>query len=108
MCLEHKGRNAYARILVEMSVDREWKKTIEVTTWDFMMNCDVSQEFVVEYAWCPSRCGHCKAFGHFEKFCMVAMSGKEKVKELIDPVNVQNSKGKGIMDNEGFIEVVRK
>ncbi|KAL7612680.1 hypothetical protein Lser_V15G05846 [Lactuca serriola] len=29
MCLEHKGRNAYARILIEMSAEKEWKRMIK-------------------------------------------------------------------------------
>ncbi|XP_052623926.1 uncharacterized protein LOC128134194 [Lactuca sativa] len=50
MCLEHKGRNAYARILVEMAAEKEWRKKIEVSIWDFVSNSAVIQSFDVEYA----------------------------------------------------------
>ncbi|CAH1450865.1 unnamed protein product [Lactuca virosa] len=108
MCLEHKGRNAYARILVERSAEREWKKSIEVTTWVFVLNCAVTQEFNVEYAWYPSRCSHCKVYGHIEKICMAAMSERKIEKELNEKENNKRSKGKGVMDDEGFIEVIKK
>ena len=107
MCLEHKGRNAYARILIEMSAGKEWKKSIDVSTWDFVTNSAVIQRFEVEYAWVPSRCSHCKVYGHMDKICMASMKGSNSAQNGNNGINKED-KGKSVIDNEGYIEVVNK
>ncbi|CAH1447973.1 unnamed protein product [Lactuca virosa] len=107
MCLDHKGRNAYARILVEMSTEKEWKKKIEISTWDFVTNFAVIQSFDVEYAWIPSRCSHCKVYGHMDKVCMAALNDVKGINEQDKGLNQKNN-GKGVMNDEGFIEVANK
>lgn len=49
MCIEQKGRNAYARILVKMVVAKVWKDKIEVGT--FFLDKPTSQFFDIKYAW---------------------------------------------------------
>ncbi|CAH1436138.1 unnamed protein product [Lactuca virosa] len=107
MCLEHKGRNAYARILVEMAADKEWMRKIEVSTWDFVTNSAVVQSFDVEYAWMPSRCNHCKVYGHTDKVCLAALN-EEKVVKNGDNGNNKRNKGKEMVNDDGFTEVVYK
>ncbi|CAH1427739.1 unnamed protein product [Lactuca virosa] len=107
MCLEHKGRNAYARILVEMAADKEWMRKIEVSTWDFVTNSAVVQSFDVEYAWMPSRCNHCKVYGHTDKVCLAALN-EEKVVKNGDNGNNKRNKEKEMVNDDGFTEVVYK
>ncbi|CAH1435588.1 unnamed protein product [Lactuca virosa] len=107
MCLEHKVRNAYAQILVEMAADKEWKRKIEVSTWDFVSNSAVTQSFDVEYAWIPSRCNHCKVYGHMDKVCMAVLN-EDKVLKNGDNGTNKGNKGKEVVNDEGFTEVVNK
>ncbi|XP_052621734.1 uncharacterized protein LOC128127314 [Lactuca sativa] len=107
MCLEHKGRNAYARILVEMAAGKEWRKKNDIATWDFVSNSAVIQSFDVEYAWIPSRCNHCKVYGHVDKVCAAAMNVvKEDNNEEVR--NLKNNKGKEVVNGDGFTEVKYK
>ncbi|CAH1412935.1 unnamed protein product [Lactuca virosa] len=98
MCLEHKGRNAYARILVEMAADKEWKRKIEVSTWDFVSNFVVTQSFDVEYARIPSRCNHCKVYGFTEvvnKKVKGNKDGEGTSKTMEGPANLYNQRNSG-------------
>lgn len=47
-------------------------------------------------------------FGHTDKVCMAVINEENKIKEGNDSGNTQRSKGKGVMDSEGFVEVVKK
>ncbi|KAI3750471.1 hypothetical protein L2E82_21109 [Cichorium intybus] len=76
MCLEHTGRNAYARILIEISVDSNWTESVAVNTWDFIANAPTCLILPVEYSWKPSSCVHCKVFGHSESVCAASISSK--------------------------------
>ena len=107
MCLEHKGRNAYARILIEMSADKEWKRNIDISTWDFVTNSAVIQSFDVEYAWMPSRCSHCKVFGHIDKVCMASMMGAKSMQNGGSGISKED-KGKNVIDDEGFTEFTNR
>ncbi|KAL7585161.1 hypothetical protein Lser_V15G44668 [Lactuca serriola] len=107
MCLEHKGRNAYARILVEMAAGKEWRKKIDIATWDFVSNSAVIQSFDVEYAWIPSRCNHCKVYGHVDKVCAAAMN-VVKEDNNGEVRNLKNNKGKEVVNGDGFTEVKYK
>ncbi|XP_023758687.1 uncharacterized protein LOC111907124 [Lactuca sativa] len=107
MCLEHKGRNAYARILIEMSAEKEWKRNIDISTWDFVTNSAVIQRFDVEYAWVPSRCSHCKVYGHMDKICMASMKVNNPMQNRDNGINKED-KGKYVIDNEGYTKVVNK
>lgn len=108
MCLNHKGRNAYARMLTEMSADIVWKNSIDICTWYFVTEKAISQCFHVEYAWNPSRCSHCKVFGHEDKVCAAAMKVDSVTKEGEKIDNNKEIKGKTVMDEEGFVEVYKK
>ncbi|KAL7589389.1 hypothetical protein Lser_V15G40879 [Lactuca serriola] len=107
MCLEHKGRNAYARILVEIAAGKEWRKKIDIATWDFVSNSAVIQSFDVEYAWIPSRCNHCKVYGHVDKVCAAAMN-VVKEDNNGEVRNLKNNKGKEVVNGDGFTEVKYK
>ncbi|CAH1437448.1 unnamed protein product [Lactuca virosa] len=101
MCIEHKGRSAYARILVDMSADKKWKDSIDVGTWDFDLDKAVIQNFVVEYAWRPSRCSSCKVYGHDDSICLNVINGKNvavksDIQDVIDK------------DGEGYTMVTKK
>lgn len=87
---------------------KEWKDNIEISTWDFVTNFAVVQTFVVEYAWKPSRCSHCKVFGHADKVCLAVINEKDDAKEEEKIENIRKSNGKTAMDDEGYIEVTKK
>ncbi|PWA52157.1 zinc knuckle CX2CX4HX4C [Artemisia annua] len=63
------GRVGYARVLVEASADKEFKKKIEVC-YKCVVQMERCSRFVdVEYSWKPLVCSHCSVFGHLDNKC---------------------------------------
>ncbi|CAH1415667.1 unnamed protein product [Lactuca virosa] len=61
----------------------------------------VIQNFVVEYAWRPSRCSSCKVYGHDDSICLAVINGKNAavksdIQDVIDK------------DGEGYTMVTKK
>ncbi|GJX71997.1 RNA-directed DNA polymerase, eukaryota, reverse transcriptase zinc-binding domain protein [Tanacetum coccineum] len=70
ICNEGKGRIGYARVLVEMQAEKEFKEKIEICYRSSDNQGKGFSKFVeVEYSWKPPVCGKCKVFGHSENKC---------------------------------------
>ncbi|GKC21273.1 RNA-directed DNA polymerase, eukaryota, reverse transcriptase zinc-binding domain protein [Tanacetum coccineum] len=63
------GRLDYARVLVEMDVDKEFKKIIKVQYTDSENKVKGTKRVNVTYDWKPTACTHCKVFDHDFKGC---------------------------------------
>ncbi|GJY63014.1 RNA-directed DNA polymerase, eukaryota, reverse transcriptase zinc-binding domain protein [Tanacetum coccineum] len=64
MCHNGVGRLNFARVLVEMEADKEFKKSIEVQYRDSVNNIKGTKKVNVSYDWKPLVCSHCQVFGH--------------------------------------------
>ncbi|PWA34057.1 zinc knuckle CX2CX4HX4C [Artemisia annua] len=102
LCQTGSGRFGYARVLVEMSVEKEFLNEIEICYRD-KDNITVGMKKVkVEYSWKPPVCKHCKVFGHDEVNCKIT---PVNVKQFIDRERQLNHKK---IQNDGFNVVQRK
>ncbi|GJY86838.1 RNA-directed DNA polymerase, eukaryota, reverse transcriptase zinc-binding domain protein [Tanacetum coccineum] len=70
MCHNGLGRLDFARVLVEMDADIEFKKTIEVQYRDNSNKVKGTKMVNVTYDWKPAVCTHCKVFGHNSIGCL--------------------------------------
>ncbi|KAL4567125.1 hypothetical protein LXL04_022699 [Taraxacum kok-saghyz] len=82
MCDSHWGRPAFMRILMEMSAEKEWLKELNVFSVDMMTGERLQTKCKVEYAWTPSKCSHCKVFGHRDSSCGILIAMDLKMKEI--------------------------
>ncbi|PWA48042.1 DUF4283 domain-containing protein [Artemisia annua] len=95
------GNIGFARVLVEIKVDRAFKEKTEIC---YKGNGQVtkSSKFVdVEYSWKPPRCSHCKVYGHTDSTCGTNVrngDGNSVVGDL-------NNAEKGANNSDGFQEV---
>ena len=64
MCSEGTGNAGFARVLVEIKADKEFKEKIEICYKGADKVTKRSKFVDVEYSWKPPRCKHCKVFGH--------------------------------------------
>ncbi|PWA34731.1 ATPase, F1/V1/A1 complex, alpha/beta subunit, Zinc knuckle CX2CX4HX4C [Artemisia annua] len=79
MCNEGRGRLGYARVLVEISAEKEFKDKIEICYQNDMQG-QYGHKFVnVEYAWKPPKCSHCKVFGHNHDNCSIRPRSEEEI-----------------------------
>jgi len=90
MCTEAWGRSSYARALVEISADSDFKKELTIGVPDVEGEGYHKEVMKVEYEWQPPRCSHCCVFGHWSEAC---------------PKQVRLEKKKAKVDDEGFTEV---
>ncbi|GKE15633.1 RNA-directed DNA polymerase, eukaryota, reverse transcriptase zinc-binding domain protein, partial [Tanacetum coccineum] len=69
ICNQGTGSLGYARVLVEVNVDKGSEENIDI----FYKNKGNGEQFMkqvrVEYDWKPPLCSHCKVFGHFNSKC---------------------------------------
>ncbi|KAL4556613.1 hypothetical protein LXL04_039271 [Taraxacum kok-saghyz] len=121
MCNSHWGRSAFMRILTEMSAEKDSLKELNVFSRDIMTGERIQAKCKIEYAWTPSKCSHCKVFGHRESTCgiLIAMDlkmkesrGKEKVAQEGRKVNLIEELIKNTVkvnpSEDDFITVERK
>ncbi|KAL4588748.1 hypothetical protein LXL04_001643 [Taraxacum kok-saghyz] len=78
MCVEGKGRCAYARVLIKISADRPWEEYIDVQTWDLNTTKGVNHTLQLEYSWVPTRCDKCKVYDHAKSTCPYQLSQEPK------------------------------
>ncbi|GJY90846.1 RNA-directed DNA polymerase, eukaryota, reverse transcriptase zinc-binding domain protein [Tanacetum coccineum] len=76
MCTEGRGRVGYARVLVEVQADKEFKDKIEICYKSSESQCGFSKFVEVEYSWKPPKCSICKVFGHHDNNYGQAQSNK--------------------------------
>ncbi|KAL4576054.1 hypothetical protein LXL04_012142 [Taraxacum kok-saghyz] len=81
MCNSHWGRPAFMRILMEMSAEKDWLKELNVFSRDIMTGERIQAKCKIEYAWTPSKCSHCKVFGHRDSTCGILIAMDLKIKE---------------------------
>ncbi|CAI9261135.1 unnamed protein product [Lactuca saligna] len=121
MCQEHWGRPAFMRILIEMSAANEWLKELEVFSSDLVTGERISSKCKIEYAWNPSKCSHCKVYGHRDATCGIILAkesnslktskvGEEnKEEKKIDLMEVLIASTKSVQeDQDGFQTVVKR
>ncbi|GJS90869.1 ATPase, F1/V1/A1 complex, alpha/beta subunit [Tanacetum coccineum] len=63
MCMTWEGRIGFARVLVEISVEKEIKNKIEIIYQGKNVTESMKKVVDVEYAWQPSVCTRCKVNG---------------------------------------------
>jgi hypothetical protein len=61
---EEQLRLGFARVLVEVNVDSEFPKEIEIAGSD-----GIPVTVGIEYPWIPIKCNKCKLFGHAAHAC---------------------------------------
>ncbi|KAL4564482.1 hypothetical protein LXL04_028546 [Taraxacum kok-saghyz] len=121
MCNEHWGRPGFMRILMEMSAEKEWPKELNVYSRDMTTGERVQSKCKIEYAWTPSKCSHCKVFGHKDSNCgiLIAMDLNMKEAKARDQVTQKGNKIVIIdellkktvpvkVNGDGFQDVIRK
>ncbi|GKD36245.1 RNA-directed DNA polymerase, eukaryota, reverse transcriptase zinc-binding domain protein [Tanacetum coccineum] len=94
MCHNGMGRLDYVRVLVEMDVDKEFKKVIEVQYRDSENKVKGTKRVNVSYDWKPNACTYCMVFRHEFKGCTIRPRTpeeeeaiKRKEEELNNPKN---------------------
>ncbi|GJW07256.1 RNA-directed DNA polymerase, eukaryota, reverse transcriptase zinc-binding domain protein [Tanacetum coccineum] len=69
MCKGGVGNFGYARVLVEIQADKDFKDKIEICYKNNNKKTKCSKFVKVEYSWKPPKCCECKVFGHTENTC---------------------------------------
>ncbi|GKC02252.1 RNA-directed DNA polymerase, eukaryota, reverse transcriptase zinc-binding domain protein, partial [Tanacetum coccineum] len=64
ICKGRHGNYGYARVLVEIQVDKEFKDVVEICYKSNHQRTKCSKFVNVEYSWKPPKCCKCKVFGH--------------------------------------------
>ncbi|GJV50140.1 zinc finger, CCHC-type containing protein [Tanacetum coccineum] len=80
MCHKGVGNFKYARVLMEMDAEKEFKKEIVIQYRDKDNNIKGSKTVKVVYDWKPPACTHCRVFGHDIRHCKkggIGAVGKE-------------------------------
>lgn len=101
MCSEGTGNIGFARVLVEIKADREFKEKIEICYKDNGLLIRNSKFVNVEYSWKPPRCSHCKVYGHTDSTCGMNVRKEDGKNESSD----KNSGDKDANKSEGFNKV---
>ncbi|GJW01886.1 kinase RLK-Pelle-LRR-I-1 family protein [Tanacetum coccineum] len=69
MCHEGAGRVGYARVLVEVKAESQFKEKVAISYRCTEINNTCTKFVNVEYTWKPARCEQCKVFGHSDHNC---------------------------------------
>ncbi|GJV32920.1 RNA-directed DNA polymerase, eukaryota, reverse transcriptase zinc-binding domain protein [Tanacetum coccineum] len=69
MCRGAISNFRYARVLVEIQADKEFKDKIEICYKNNDKRTKCSKFVKVEYSWKPPKCCECKVFGHTKNTC---------------------------------------
>jgi hypothetical protein len=85
--IEEQLRIGFARVLVEVSIDSDFPKEIEI------VGVDGNRVVVgIEYPWIPIKCMKCKSFGHLAHTC-TKVEKKLWIPKRPAPVPKQNGVG---------------
>ncbi|XP_021979851.1 uncharacterized protein LOC110875970 [Helianthus annuus] len=112
MCTDAWGRSSYARALIDVSAENDFKEEIVIAVPELEGEGFINVKMVVEYEWNPYRCDHCKVFGHDDESC--PNQPRMYPKEV--PNHQKQNSGKQprgpvktpVVDKEGFMDVDRK
>ncbi|XP_021996030.1 uncharacterized protein LOC110893223 [Helianthus annuus] len=69
MCVDMWGRSSYARALIEISADNDFKEELVIAVPCMDGDGFAKEKVYVEYEWIPHRCSRCCAFGHNDDAC---------------------------------------
>ena len=97
MCNEAWGRSSYARALIEISAEHDFKEVLTMAIPELDEGKYVTETIRVEYEWIPPRCAHCHVFGHDSEGCPKRIGSTSK-----PPTN------KPKVDEDGYTEVRSK
>nr|GEZ04642.1 hypothetical protein [Tanacetum cinerariifolium] len=86
------GRFSYARVLVGMSVKKEFPEEIEICYRDKKDNTIGLKKVNIVYAWKPPTCKHCEVFGHNDSNCTVKPISVEEFVDRERKLNLAKSK----------------
>ncbi|GJX69407.1 RNA-directed DNA polymerase, eukaryota, reverse transcriptase zinc-binding domain protein [Tanacetum coccineum] len=98
MCRGGIGNFRYARVLVEIQADKEFKDKIKICYRNKTQRTKCSEFVKVEYSWKPLKCCESKVFGHTENTC-----GLKSGNECIAKKGVWNKKND--KEDNGFRKV---
>nr|GEU28937.1 hypothetical protein [Tanacetum cinerariifolium] len=96
--MEGVGNFGYAKVLVEIQADKEFKDKFEICYKNNDERTKCSKFVKVEYSWEPPKCCECKVFGHTENTC-----GLKSGNECIADKGVWNKKNDE--EDNGFRQV---
>ncbi|GJZ66378.1 RNA-directed DNA polymerase, eukaryota, reverse transcriptase zinc-binding domain protein [Tanacetum coccineum] len=85
MCVTGVGRVGFARVLVEIVVEKGIKDKIKIMYKSKSIAEGTKKVVEVEYSWIPCVCSHYKVFGHTDNFC------KKKSKIVGDDESEKNN-----------------
>ncbi|XP_021996201.1 uncharacterized protein LOC110893399 [Helianthus annuus] len=108
MCLDSWGRSSYARALIEISADKEFREEITMAIPESEGEGFVKETMYVEYEWSPHRCPTCCVFGHNMDSCpkQPTKPFKQMHEELNRNVQKNRSTKKTpVVDKDGYTEV---
>ncbi|KAL4588250.1 hypothetical protein LXL04_001133 [Taraxacum kok-saghyz] len=106
MCVDGKGRCAYARVLIEISANKPWEEYIEVQTWELESKTGVNHSLQLEYSWVPTRCDKCKVYDHSKSTCPLQAVEKPTIPNntMNNPHHIFEANG----EKEGFMVVTKR
>ncbi|GJW84489.1 RNA-directed DNA polymerase, eukaryota, reverse transcriptase zinc-binding domain protein [Tanacetum coccineum] len=100
MCHSGMGRTDFARVLIEMDANKEFKSVIEVQYRDSENKIKGTKKVKVSYDWKPAACSHCKVFGHDYAGCSKRIKTHEEV-ELEKVRRDEQIKKKSVINENG-------
>ncbi|XP_022030437.1 uncharacterized protein LOC110931348 [Helianthus annuus] len=115
MCVDMWGRSSFARALVEISADSEFKEELTIAVPRLDGDGFIKEKVYVEYEWCPHRCERCRVFGHTNECCPKQASkgfngnnqhGKSTGKQPIQERGIP--KRQPMVDDDGYTTVQGK
>ncbi|XP_021971471.1 uncharacterized protein LOC110866638 [Helianthus annuus] len=114
MCMDAWGRSSYARALIEISAENDFKEELVIAVPELDGDGFVKEKLYVEYEWSPHRCGHCRVFDHSDEGCPKQVRANMKHGNMGSNSNKNQEvakyrgKGKNLVDDDGFTTVEDK
>ncbi|KAL4588964.1 hypothetical protein LXL04_001865 [Taraxacum kok-saghyz] len=108
MCVEGKGRCAYARVLIQIAATKPWEEFMEVQTWDLNTKTGVNHLVHLEYSWVPTRCDKCKIYDHSKSTCPLQVNEKAPTSNTNTTANHPTPLFGANADKEGFTLVTKR
>jgi len=95
----------YARLLIEIQLEDVFREYIE-----FINDRSVLVRQKVEYEWKPTKCCHCKMFGHVKEECSKKTQVRKEWRVIQrqveqEPLNTPSQVQRQLEDVEGFVTV---
>ncbi|GJX36852.1 RNA-directed DNA polymerase, eukaryota, reverse transcriptase zinc-binding domain protein [Tanacetum coccineum] len=98
VCKTRTGRTEYARILIEISVEKGFKENVELQYRDKHNNVKGTKMVKVEYNWNPHICSHCVVFGHNWNQCTKRVRTSDEINVGMKPKLYENKSGSSNME----------